>query len=93
MKSSTVEGISSEHSFDTTTLRDTSIFEAADDFGTKRTLHCNERYYMPSEISWMLKSLGFADVGIYGCQIGTFSRDTAPTPNDFEMLVIAKKVC
>jgi 2-polyprenyl-3-methyl-5-hydroxy-6-metoxy-1,4-benzoquinol methylase len=91
MNSSTVEGKSSGHSFDTTTLRDTSTFEVADDSGTKRSLKCNERYYMPSEINWLLKSLDFMNIEISGCQIGNFNKEKAPTPNDFEMLVVAKK--
>ena len=91
MNANTVEGKSAEHSFDMMTLRDTSILDVADDAGSKRTLHCNERYYMPSEISWMLKSLGFLKIDISGGQIGNFSRSLPLTPNDFEMLVIAKK--
>jgi len=91
MNSNTVEGTSSEHTFDRMTLRDISTFEVADDDGCTRTLHCNERYYLPSEITWMLKSLHFTTVEIFGCQVGNFSRSTPLTPNDFEMLVIARK--
>jgi hypothetical protein len=91
MNSSTVEGKSSGHLFDTTTLRDISTFEVKDDSGTKRTLNCNERYYMPSEINWLLKSLGFMNIEISGCQIGNFNKEKPPTPKDFEMLVVAKK--
>jgi 2-polyprenyl-3-methyl-5-hydroxy-6-metoxy-1,4-benzoquinol methylase len=91
MNSNITEGTSSGNSFDTTTLRDISTFEVADDSGTRRRMQCNERYYMPSEISWILKSLGFEQPGIYGCRTGNFNKDNAPTPNDYEMLVIAKK--
>lgn len=91
MNSSTVEGKSSRHLFDKVTLRDTSIFEVADDSGNKRMLRCNERYYMPSEITWMLKSLGFVAIDIYGCELGNFKRGNKPGPNNFEMLVISKK--
>jgi ubiquinone/menaquinone biosynthesis C-methylase UbiE len=90
MNSSTVEGASSGHKFDTKTLRDMSTFEVADDNGQVRTLHCNERYYMPSEITWMLKTLHFSKIEIFGCQIGNFSRSMPLTPNDYEMLVIAE---
>jgi hypothetical protein len=45
---------------------------------------------MPSEITWMMKSLHFSEVDIFGCQVGNFSRSKPPTPNDYEMLVIAK---
>jgi ubiquinone/menaquinone biosynthesis C-methylase UbiE len=92
MNSGNSQGKSSGHIFDMTTLRDISTFELTDDSGTKRVLQCNERYYMPSEISWMLKSLGFTGIEIYGCQVGNFSKTNPPTPNDFEMLVIAKKL-
>jgi 2-polyprenyl-3-methyl-5-hydroxy-6-metoxy-1,4-benzoquinol methylase len=90
MNSNTAEGTSSKHAFDKMTLRDISTFEVADDDGHKRTIHCNERYYMPSEITWMLKSLHFSKVDIFGGQVGNFSRNIPLTPNDFEMLVIAK---
>ena len=90
MNSSTVEGTSGGHSFDVMTFRDTSTFEVVDDDGNKRELHCNERYYAPSEISWMLKSLGCTQIDIFGCQVGNFNRMQKVTPNDFEMLVVAK---
>jgi hypothetical protein len=53
-------------------------------------LNCNERYYVPSEITWLLKSLGFNQIGIYGCEIGAFSRDDPLTTESYEMLVIAE---
>jgi ubiquinone/menaquinone biosynthesis C-methylase UbiE len=90
MNSSTVEGTSSGHVFDMMTLRDSSTFEVTDDEGKKLTLQCNERYYMPSEITWMMKALHFSKIEIFGCQVGKFSRNMPPTPNDYEMLVIAK---
>jgi ubiquinone/menaquinone biosynthesis C-methylase UbiE len=89
MNTNTVEGTSSEHAFDKMTLRDISTFEVTDDDGHTRTLHCNERYYMPSEIRWMLKSLHFSKIDIYGCQKGNFNRAMQLTPNDIEMLVVA----
>jgi 2-polyprenyl-3-methyl-5-hydroxy-6-metoxy-1,4-benzoquinol methylase len=51
MKSNTIEGTSSGHTIDPMTLRDSSTFEVIDDDGLKMTLHSNERYYMPSEIT------------------------------------------
>jgi hypothetical protein len=68
-----------------------SEYEATDDSGAKKLLHCNERYYAPSEMTWLLKSLGFGQVDIYGCTIGQFSREKALTSDDFEMLVIASR--
>lgn len=82
---------SSSHSFDLMTFRETSTFDFVDDDGISRSVHCNERYYVPSEISWLLKSLHFREVDIYGCKIGAFSRNDTLTTEDFEMLVVARK--
>lgn len=92
MKSNTIKGTSNGHIFNPITLRDSSILEVTDDDGQKTTLHCNERYYMPSEITWMMKSLHFSKIDIFGCKVGNFSRGLPPTPDDYEMLVIAKTV-
>jgi len=83
-------GSMQKHSFDIMTFRDRNIFEAPDDDGNIRRLECNERYYSPSEISWLLKSLGMSDINIYGCTTGQFVK-RALEVNDFEMLVISKK--
>jgi 2-polyprenyl-3-methyl-5-hydroxy-6-metoxy-1,4-benzoquinol methylase len=81
---------SSDNSFDLMTFRDISTFEFVDDDGHSHTIHCNERYYVPSEISWLLTSLGFREIDIYGCKSGAFSRNDPLTTEDYEMLVIAK---
>jgi YD repeat-containing protein len=73
------------------TFRDHNITTFIDDSGTEHQLDCNESYYVPSEITWLLKSLGFQKVDIFGAKLGTFSRKDALTTEDFEMLVIAKK--
>jgi len=80
-----------KNSFDLMTFRDynTTVFE--DDFGNKKELACNERYYVPSEITWMLKSLNFKKIDIFGSKLGAFSRKDILTTEDFEMLVIAEK--
>jgi hypothetical protein len=72
------------------TFRDHSITEFEDDMGIKKTLACNERYYVPSEISWLLKSLGYRMIDIYSAKLGSFSRKDKLTTEDFEMLVIAQ---
>ncbi|MDD3965879.1 MAG: class I SAM-dependent methyltransferase [Candidatus Neomarinimicrobiota bacterium] len=77
--------------FDLMTFRDHNITEFEDDDGNKKTLVCNERYYVPSEISWLLRSLGYTDIGIYGAKLGAFSREDKLGTEDFEMLVIAEK--
>jgi len=84
-------GQSSENRFDLMTFRDLSVYEIEDDHGNKKSLKCNERYYVPSEMSWLLKSAGFKKADIFGCKLGAFSRDNALTSEDFEMLVVSEK--
>jgi 2-polyprenyl-3-methyl-5-hydroxy-6-metoxy-1,4-benzoquinol methylase len=79
------------HSFDLMTFRDHNTTSVEDDFGNKKELECNERYYVPSEITWMLKTLNFKTVDIFGAKQGAFSRDDKLKTEDFEMLVIAEK--
>lgn len=86
-----VEGKSENNTFDLMTFRDYSVYETIDDKGNKKILHCNERYYVPSEITWLLKSLGFNKIEIFGCKSGAFSRNDNLTTEDFEMLVVAEK--
>ncbi len=83
-------GWMADHTFDLLTLRDRNRMSIPDDSGILRELDCNERYYMPSEITWMLHSLGFDNVEIYGGNVGNF-RKKQVTPDDFELLVIARK--
>lgn len=77
-------------SFDPMTFRDHNITTCEDDDGNKKELVCNERYYIPPEITWQLKSLGFKKVDIYGAKLGEFSREHQLTTKDFEMLVIGE---
>ena len=79
------------NSFDLMTFRDHNTTYAEDDFGNKKELQCDERYYVPSEITWLLKSLKFKTIDIYGAKLGAFSRIDKLTTEDFEMLVIAEK--
>lgn len=79
------------NSFDLMTFRDHNITEVVDDSGTNRVLQCNERYYVPSEITWLLKSLGYQKIEIFGARLGAFSRSDRLTSEDFEMLVIARR--
>lgn len=78
-------------SFDLMTFRDHNITIIEDDDGTIRELECNERYYVPSEITWLLKSLKFNKIDIFGAKLGAFSRNDKLTTEDFEMLVVAEK--
>lgn len=82
---------SEQNAFDLLTFRDHSTVTVVDDSGRKKTLNCSERYYAPSEITWLLKSLNFKVIDIYGCGIGDFNRNNPLTSDNFEMLVIAQK--
>jgi 2-polyprenyl-3-methyl-5-hydroxy-6-metoxy-1,4-benzoquinol methylase len=76
--------------FDLMSFRERATVTVRDDHGREKTIRSNERYYAPSEISWQLGQLGFRSVGIYGCDLGAFSRDRALSTDDFEMLVVAE---
>jgi 2-polyprenyl-3-methyl-5-hydroxy-6-metoxy-1,4-benzoquinol methylase len=79
------------NSFDLMTFRDHNITHIEDDSGNKKALESNERYYVPSEITWLLKSLGYKTIDIYGAKLGAFSRNDKLTTEDYEMLVVAVK--
>jgi 2-polyprenyl-3-methyl-5-hydroxy-6-metoxy-1,4-benzoquinol methylase len=93
-KSQTKEGnvTNDNNSFDLMTFREHSTTYVEDDNGNKKELQCNERYYVPSEITWLLKILNFKTVNIYGAKLGVFSRDDKLSTEDIEMLVIAEKL-
>ncbi len=78
-------------SFDLITFRDYNITTFTDDDGNEHKLECNERYYVPSEITWQLKSLGFKKIEIFGAKIGAYSRENKLSTEDYEMLVVAEK--
>lgn len=80
-----------DNSFDLLTFRDHNITEFTDDHGNTKTLDCNERYYVPPEITWLLKSAGFSKIEFFGAKLGAFSRQNTLTSEDFEMLVVAEK--
>lgn len=79
------------NTFDLMTFRDNNITEFEDDSGNRMNLECNERYYVPSEITWLLKSLGYKKIDLYGAKLGAFSRNDKLSTEDFEMLAIAEK--
>ena len=80
-----------DNTFDLMTFRDLSTYEFKDDSGKTKTLDCNERYYVPPEMSWLLKSLRFKTVDFFGCPLGAFSRHNQLTTEDYEMLIVAEK--
>jgi 2-polyprenyl-3-methyl-5-hydroxy-6-metoxy-1,4-benzoquinol methylase len=77
--------------FDLMTFREhqKGVFE--DDAGNKKELECNQRFYVPSEITWLLKTLRFRKIDILGAKLGAYSRNDKLTTEDFEMLVVAEK--
>jgi len=77
--------------FDLMTFRDYNITKFVDDNGVEKELECNERYYVPSEITWLLKTLGFTKIEIFGATLGAFSREDKLKTEDYEMLVIAER--
>jgi hypothetical protein len=90
-ENSTGGAICKTNTFDLMTFREYSDYEMIDDNGEKKILKCNERYYVPSEITWLLNSLGFKKVEILGSTIGEWRRNRQLTTDDYEMLVIANK--
>lgn len=79
-------------SFDLMTFRDNNVTTFIDDDGVEHKIECNERYYIPSEITWLLKSLGFNKIDIFCARLGAFSREDTLTSEDYEMLVVAEKL-
>jgi len=79
------------NTFDLMTFRDHNITEIEDDLGNKKSISSNERYYVPSEINWLLRSLEYKSIHIFGAKLGAFSRDDKLTTEDFEMLVVAQR--
>ncbi|MDD4355926.1 MAG: hypothetical protein PHN98_01640 [Smithellaceae bacterium] len=77
--------------FDMMAFRENSTLCVEDDLGKKKELHCSERYYVPSEITWLLKTLNFKTIDIYGVKLGAFSRNDHLSTEDFEMLIVAEK--
>ena len=47
------------NTFDLMTFRDHNLTTIEDDLGNKKELECNERFYIPPEITWLLKTLKF----------------------------------
>ena len=80
-----------KNNFDLMTFRDHNITTFEDDDGNIIELESNERYYVPSEITWLLKSLRYTNIDIFGAKIGAYSRADKLSADDFEMLVIAEK--
>ncbi len=85
-----VSGSFENHSFDIMTFRDRNTMDIPDDDGKLRKLNCNERYYSPSEITWLLKSLKMKNIEIWACETGNYQKQKLEVKH-FEMLVISEK--
>ncbi|MGM0432191.1 MAG: class I SAM-dependent methyltransferase, partial [Spirochaetota bacterium] len=77
--------------FDLMSFRDYNLTTFTDDDGVEHTIECSERYYIPSEIRWLLQSLGYSSIELFGARLGSYSREDELTGDDYEMLVIARK--
>jgi SAM-dependent methyltransferase len=77
--------------FDLLTLRAHSTVTITTDSGQALTVDANERYYLPSEIGWLLSSVGLRNISFFSCELGAFSREKALSWEDLEMLVLAEK--
>jgi SAM-dependent methyltransferase len=80
-----------ESDFDPLTLRNRFQFSFITDSGEPITVDADERYYLPSEITWLLQQAGVREVEIFGCDLGAFGRGRALDRNDMEMLVVGVK--
>jgi len=80
-----------ESTFDLVTFREAETFSVTDDSGRAMTITSSERFYVPPELTWLLKSAGFEAVELYGCMPGQYNRERRPNPDDFEMMAIARK--
>lgn len=80
-----------DNTFDIMTFREYNIMVFEDDDDNKHELTCNERFYIPSEITWLLNVLNFKKIEFFSAKPGEFSQYVPLTPDDFEMLVIASK--
>jgi 2-polyprenyl-3-methyl-5-hydroxy-6-metoxy-1,4-benzoquinol methylase len=79
-----------ETAFDLTTLRMRAQVDFTDDAGVTRRLETDERHYLPSELTWYMHTLGMRNTSVFGGTVGDF-RKCPPTPEHFELLVLAEK--
>jgi len=82
---------SGEGTFDPVTLRETFTLEATGADGSKKLLHCTQRYYTCPELKWLLKQAGFRSVEFFGVTKTGFDRRARPSKDHFEIGVIAER--
>ena len=83
------EAATEGHDFDLLTFRMRSKLKAKGADGRPIEVDCDERWYIPSELAWLLRQAGFASVEMFGARLGAFSRSDRLTPDDFEILAVA----
>lgn len=76
--------------FDLLTLRTRSVLDFTDDAGATHRIETNERHYLPAELTWYMHCLGMERCQVWGCTVGNFQK-RPPTPEDFELMVMAEK--
>ena len=77
--------------FNLSTFRESCKLESIDDNGNIRELKCNQRYYVPSELRYIMTNIGFSVIDFYNSELGNYSRDNELTKDTFEILIIASK--
>ncbi len=82
---------SEEGAFDPVTFRETFTLEKTGADGSKKTLHCTQRYYTCPELKWLLNQAGFRIVEFFGVTEAGFDRQIKPSKDHFEIGVIAER--
>ena len=80
---------SGEGAFDPVTFRETFTLEATGTGGSKKILHCTQRYYTCPELKWLLSQAGFRTVEFFSVAKAGFDRQAKPSRDHFEIGVIA----
>jgi len=81
---------SGEGAFDPVTFRETFTLEKTGADGSKKILHCTQRYYTCPELKWLLNQAGFRGVEFFGVTEAGFDRQVKPSKDHFEIGVIAE---
>lgn len=82
---------SGEGTFDPVTFRETFTLERTGADGSKKILHCTQRYYTCPELRWLLHQAGFRIVEFFAVTEAGFDRQVKPSKDHFEIGVIAER--
>ena len=80
-----------EGTFDPVTFRETFTLEATGPNGSKKRLHCTQRYYTCPELKCLLQRAGFELITFFGVTEAGFDRRVRPSEEHFEIGVIAER--